>query len=1083
MILKKLISVMSVFAIIVSSFTTAVVSADEEMTPIACTQSASYLTDGDGNVTQTIVNYAGKEDISNINWNTKSNSWGGVGVLEFTVPAAEAKRIKSATLTVSVHNGSSRSGGRTYDIYPADITINADTTASEIKAISLDKSMYQAEGVKQGETRTDQISTETIREYVKGKVKADVESKVQFAFSNSSQTLDIDPKTATLALTMYDGGVALDKNELILSTSGEPQRLTYSIFGEGINDGDLVWISENEDIATVDDTGLVTPKKAGRTVVSIKTADSSFKADCAVTVLQAAQDITIDKASLSLLSGGKNGELTAKLLPETAVKRQIKWTSSDENVATVSSNGIVTPISVGETIITAAAADNEKLTASCNVTVAEMAEPQSISLDKENVSLPKLGATTVVNANIQPSNADDRINWTSSDEKIAKVYDGVIVAGNVGTAEITTSNVKTANCTVTVTEDKQLITNDRFYTDTDGNILYSQGGGIFKFPNDDKYYWYGVRYKEAVTYATDPLLGKTVEHPAFEAYTCYTSDDLVNWKYEGDVATLETLGQSWCGWAGRCGVVYNEKANKYVLVSQFNGTIIASADNPKGPFKTEKGYFWGGTSLPVIANGDTGDLTMFYDEDSKGYIICSSANGRGHLYIAPMDETKNFCDFDFDNIKELNGSTGSYFDEDGTIKQKDKGGIEGDCMFKYKDHYYFTGSDLYGWRGSRVYVFESKDILGDYKLKPDYIDTSKSSSNLPYIMPGAKYSYAHNSQTGFYYTLHGSKQDTVIYCGDRWCDFGTHGIGYNQWVPLTMDGYTPHFNDLSQWKLNSETGEWTIGDGNNYIANNEFDADRVDVKSLTGWECSDSTDGSVNGNVKARRFYGNYAAKQSADTDYTARIKQTIKDLPNGIYTLRASVMSSGGQNECVLYANTNNKNYTASLKSKMSNWTDVVVKDIIIENGECEIGLYSDSPANCYVRIDDMYLTRNYDGTVIEGRLNTNVPDEHIEDSITLKDMQGNAVNKLNGAEVYAEAVYTNDNADRKELTLYMALYDNYGKLKSVKQRKETIAAYSTSTIKTDSLSADTDSYIKLFLWEDGMKPLYNSITIKEAK
>ena len=37
--------------------------------------------------------------------------------------------------------------------------------------------MYQAEGVKQGETRTDQISTETIREYVKGKVKADVESK------------------------------------------------------------------------------------------------------------------------------------------------------------------------------------------------------------------------------------------------------------------------------------------------------------------------------------------------------------------------------------------------------------------------------------------------------------------------------------------------------------------------------------------------------------------------------------------------------------------------------------------------------------------------------------------------------------------------------------------------------------------------------------------------------------------------------------------------------------------------------------------------------------------------------------------
>lgn len=60
MVLKKLISIISVFAIITSLFTTVAVNADEEMTPIVCTQSASYLTDGDGKVTQTTVNYAGK---------------------------------------------------------------------------------------------------------------------------------------------------------------------------------------------------------------------------------------------------------------------------------------------------------------------------------------------------------------------------------------------------------------------------------------------------------------------------------------------------------------------------------------------------------------------------------------------------------------------------------------------------------------------------------------------------------------------------------------------------------------------------------------------------------------------------------------------------------------------------------------------------------------------------------------------------------------------------------------------------------------------------------------------------------------
>lgn len=1079
--MKKFMGIVTAISVCTAIFGGIYVHADETLPDISCTQSASFLSDGSGNVTTSVLNTKDTTDVTNISWNTAVTSWKGVGVLEFELPAADATRLKSAVLTVDVHNGSSRSGTRTYDVYAADVTIDASTTADILKAIPLTESLYQAPGVPQGQTRTDNIGEESIRDYVKNKLNTEETSVIQFAFSNSSQALDINPSTAKLSLTMYDGGVALDKTSLTLATAGSPKRLTYNIFGEGIDADSLVWVSENEEIASVDGTGLVTPHKAGTTVISLQTADSSFRADCTVTVEQSVESLTMDSTALSLLAGGKNGELTAKITPDTAVNRRINWTSSNESVASVSSNGIVTPLSVGETIITAVSAENELLTASCTVTVSAMVQPDSISLNTEAVSLPKLGATAVLDVQIQPAGADDRVTWTSSDTKIVQVYDGVIVAGEVGMATITaeTANGKTVQCTVTVTEDDKLITNDRFYTDTDGNILYSQGGGIFKFPGDDKYYWYGVRYKEAVTHAADPASGGNVEHPAFEAYTCYSSDDLVNWKYEGDVANLETLGQDWCGWAGRCGVVYNETSGKYVLVSQFNGTIIASADNPLGPFKTEKGYFWFGDSLPVIANGDTGDLTMFYDDDGMGYMICSSASGREHLYVVPMDADKDFCDFDFDNIKELGGSTGSYYDEDGSVQKKDKGGIEGDCMFKYKGHYYFTGSDLYGWRGSRVYVFESDDILGDYKFKPDYVDTTQASSNLPYIMPGVKSSYAHNSQTGFYYTLHGTTQDTVIYCGDRWCDFGAHGIGYNQWVPLTMDGYTPHFNDLSQWRLDEVTGEWTVGDGNNYISNPEFDADRIDLNYLTGWEHSDSVGGTAGGNVKARRYYGNYAAKHSAESDYTAVMKQKISDLPDGTYTLRASVLSSGGQNECLLYADADGVRYSTSLKSQMNGWTDVVVKNIVVSGGECEVGLYSDAPANTYVRIDDLYLTRNYDGTVIEGKLNTNVPAE-TENPLVLKDIDGNKVTSLAGGEVYAEAEYTNTDDTDKDLTLYMALYDQDGILRSVKLKNETAAPDSTLTVRTENMDIGENPqavYIKLFLWENGITPLCDTI------
>ena len=79
--------------------------------------------------------------------------------------------------------------------------------------------------------------------------------------------------------------------------------------------------------------------------------------------------------------------------------------------------------------------------------------------------------------------------------------------------------------------DGKKITNDVFWNTAEGMPLYSQGGGIFRYPDPDtgrlRYYWYGVRYAEAVRYREDT----SVTYPActFEAVTCYSSDDLINW--------------------------------------------------------------------------------------------------------------------------------------------------------------------------------------------------------------------------------------------------------------------------------------------------------------------------------------------------------------------------------------------------------------------------------------------------------------------------------------------------------------------------------------------------------------------------
>ncbi|MGN1262659.1 MAG: hypothetical protein ACI4TW_01370, partial [Prevotella sp.] len=100
------------------------------------------------------------------------------------------------------------------------------------------------------------------------------------------------------------------------------------------------------------------------------------------------------------------------------------------------------------------------------------------------------------------------------------------------------------------------ITNDTFWNTDDGKALYSQGGGIFRFtdPKDGrtKFFWYGVRYRGAIDYRLDPSV--TVEQIVFDAVTCYTSENLINWHYEGDVLTRsEADSHGKAGWMGRLG--------------------------------------------------------------------------------------------------------------------------------------------------------------------------------------------------------------------------------------------------------------------------------------------------------------------------------------------------------------------------------------------------------------------------------------------------------------------------------------------------------------------------------------------------
>lgn len=457
-------------------------------------------------------------------------------------------------------------------------------------------------------------------------------------------------------------------------------------------------------------------------------------------------------------------------------------------------------------------------------------------------------------------------------------------------------------------------------------------------------------------YCPKALAGSKSNITNFLGVTCYQSDDLVNWKFVRNVLTPEAAG--WAYWVGRMGVAYIPEVKKYALLTQFNDhVLVATCSTPTGSYTRHNEI----DMTNMIGTPNTGDMTVFTDPDTgKSYLCYSYGKGRGRIYLSEI----GLC-------------------ADGKIGLKDchqiyKGsGREGDCMFKYKNKYYVCASDLYGWNASNVYFLEANDIYGPY-----------TPTNNIQVMPGSADDYGHVTQTGFFYTVRGSKQETVIYCGDRWAGFAGNGKGYNQWCPISFVNGKPYFNSLSQWHLNAETGEWWVGDDNNYIRNHFFNADRVNIPSsnkpsqgdLKGWKTTvlkgnkvviGGADSPVlnASNTKDDRevVTGNYCLNMQDKVDFTRRVSQTVKSTPvvelkDGLYTLRCYVKSGSQFNELYMYAKVGEETCRADMPYSDSKWHEVIIEDLQVSGGQVEVGFYADGTANDWCHIDEVSLIRQHD-------------------------------------------------------------------------------------------------------------------------
>ena len=133
-------------------------------------------------------------------------------------------------------------------------------------------------------------------------------------------------------------------------------------------DQSVTWISSKKAVATVDEDGLVTAKKAGKAKITVRTSNGK-KASVTIQVYNAKPTKVKISASKKTVTVGKTLKLKATLTPSYAVTT-LKWSSSNKSVATVSSAGKVTGKGAGSAKITVTTANNKKATVTIKVTKA-----------------------------------------------------------------------------------------------------------------------------------------------------------------------------------------------------------------------------------------------------------------------------------------------------------------------------------------------------------------------------------------------------------------------------------------------------------------------------------------------------------------------------------------------------------------------------------------------------------------------------------------------------------------------------------------------------------------------------------------
>ncbi|MBD8548943.1 family 43 glycosylhydrolase, partial [Sphingomonas sp. CFBP 8760] len=271
------------------------------------------------------------------------------------------------------------------------------------------------------------------------------------------------------------------------------------------------------------------------------------------------------------------------------------------------------------------------------------------------------------------------------------------------------------------------------WMDQRGLPVSAHGGGIVKV--GDTYYLFGEAHRDMTN--------------AFAGFNCYSSNDLINWRFESVALPVQRSGPLGPETVGeRPKVMRSPTTGEFVMFmhvdsidyrAQYVG--YATARTVTGPYTFQGPLLFDGKPIRKW------DMGAFKDKDGAGYVLLHG----GDIYRLAND------------YRSVRDHTNKAMTD----------GFESPALFRKGDLYYFLGSNLTGWERNDNYYFTATSLSGPW--------TRRGS-----IAPEGTLTW--NSQTTFVLPVEGDRGTTYMFMGDRWSYPRQASAATYVWQPLVVEG-------------------------------------------------------------------------------------------------------------------------------------------------------------------------------------------------------------------------------------------------------------------------------------------------------